>query len=61
MIQRLGLAEGKPVRLVQDGGESIMKLGRDDRLPEDVARVAGSHPLVSKLGPRFGTLQLEKM
>ncbi|MBM4181274.1 MAG: NADH-quinone oxidoreductase subunit G [Betaproteobacteria bacterium] len=61
LIQRLGLAEGQPVRIVQEGGESVMKLGRDDRLADGVVRVAGSHPLSSKLGPRYGAVRLEKM
>ncbi len=61
LIQRLGLAEGQPVRIVEDGGESVMKLGRDDRLADGVARIAGSHPLSSKLGPRYGAVRLEKM
>jgi NADH-quinone oxidoreductase subunit G len=61
MIQRLGLTEGKPVKIVQERGESVMKLGRDDRLAEGVARIAGSQPLASKLGPRYGAVRLEKM
>ena len=61
VIAKLNLVNGKPVRVLQEGGDSIMKLGRDDRLPADVARVAGSHPLVSKLGPRYGSVRLEKM
>ncbi|TXT22526.1 MAG: NADH-quinone oxidoreductase subunit G, partial [bacterium] len=61
LIQRLGLVEGQPVRIVQEGGESVMKLGRDDRLADGVVRVAGSHPLSSKLGPRYDAARLEKM
>ncbi len=61
LIQRLGLTEGKPVKVRQADGETILKLQRDDRLPEEVVRVAAVHPLTSRLGPRFGTLSLEKM
>jgi NADH-quinone oxidoreductase subunit G len=61
LIQRLGLSVDKPVRVVQDGGESVMKLGRDDRLPEDVARVAAAHRLTTRLPGRFAGLRLEKM
>ena len=61
LIQRLGLAVDKPVRVRQGEGETILKLQRDDRLPEDVVRVACAHPVTSRLGPRFGTLSLEKM
>jgi NADH-quinone oxidoreductase subunit G len=61
LIQRLGLAEGKPVKILQGRGESIMKLGRDDRLADGAVRIAGSHALTSKLGQRYGAVQLEKM
>lgn len=61
LIQRLGLTEGKPVKVRQGDGETILRLQRDDRLPEEVVRVAAVHPLTSRLGPRFGTLSLEKM
>ncbi len=61
LIQRLGLTVDKPVKVRQGEGETILKLQRDDRLPEEVVRVAGAHPLTSRLGPRFGTLSLEKM
>ena len=61
LIQRLGLTVDKPVKVRQGEGETILKLQRDDRLPEEVVRVAGAHPLTSRLGPRYGTLSLEKM
>ncbi|HRH82471.1 MAG TPA: NADH-quinone oxidoreductase subunit NuoG [Thiobacillaceae bacterium] len=61
LIQRLGLSVDRPVRVVQDSGESVLKLGRDDRLPEDVVRVAACHRLTTRLGERFGALRLEKM
>ncbi len=61
LIQRLGLVVDKPVKVRQGEGETILKLRRDDRLPEEVVRVAAVHPLTSRLGPRFGTVTLEKM
>jgi len=61
LIQRLGLTVDRPVKVRQGEGETILKLQRDDRLPEEVVRVAGAHPLTSRLGPRYGTLSLEKM
>jgi NADH-quinone oxidoreductase subunit G len=61
LISRLGLTDGKPVKVKQNGAETIMKLIRDDRLPDDVVRVAGSLPAVVMFGPRFGVLTLEKM
>lgn len=61
LIQRLGLTIDKPVKVRQGEGEAILRLRRDDRLPEEVVRVAAAHPLTSRLGPRFGSLSLEKM
>jgi NADH-quinone oxidoreductase subunit G len=61
LIQRLGLIEDRPVKVRQGSGETVLKLQRDDRLPQDVLRVAGSHALTARLGARFGTLSLEKM
>jgi NADH-quinone oxidoreductase subunit G len=61
LIARLGLAEDKPVRVRQGGAETIMKLVRNDGLPDNVVRVAGSLPAVVMFGPRFGAVSLEKM
>jgi NADH-quinone oxidoreductase subunit G len=61
LIARLGLTDGKPVKVKQNGAETVMKLIRDDRLPDNVVRVAGSLPAVVMFGPRFGSLTLEKM
>jgi len=61
LIARLGLAEDKPVKVRQDGAETVMRLVRDDSLPDNVARVAGSLAATSRLGPRYGEISLEKM
>ena len=61
LIGRLGLGEGKPVKVRQNGAETIMKLVRDDALPDDVVRVSGSLAAASRLGPRYGDISLEKM
>jgi NADH-quinone oxidoreductase subunit G len=60
-IARLGLTEGKPVKVIQGGADTVLKLKRDDALPDGVARVAGAHAVTAPLGPRFGNLRLEKM
>jgi len=61
LIARLGLTADKPVRVRQGSAETVMKLVRDDRLPDNVVRVAGSLPAVIMFGPRFGAISLEKM
>jgi hypothetical protein len=38
-----------------------MRLVRDDSLPDNVARIAGSLAATSRLGPRYGEISLEKM
>jgi NADH-quinone oxidoreductase subunit G len=61
LIARLGLTENRPVRVKQNGAETVMKLVRDDHLPDNVVRVAGSSHAVVMFGPRFGAISLEKM
>ncbi len=61
LIRRLGLQVDKPVKVIQGSVETVLRLGLDDRLPEEVVRVAAGHPVAARLGPRFGALRLEKM
>ena len=61
LIARLGLAEDKPVKVRHNGAETVLKLVRDDNLPDNVVRVAGSLAAASRLGPRYGEISLEKM
>lgn len=61
LINRLGLADEKPVKVRHNGAETVMKLLRDDALPDNVVRVAGNLMAASRLGPRYGELILEKM
>jgi NADH-quinone oxidoreductase subunit G len=55
LIDRLGLVADKPVKLKQDGIETVMKLVRDDALPDDVVRAFAC------AGARYGDISLEKM
>ncbi|MFZ5485284.1 MAG: NADH-quinone oxidoreductase subunit NuoG [Pseudomonadota bacterium] len=61
LITRLGLTADKPVKVRQNGVETVLKLVRDDALPDDVVRVSGNLAAASRLGPRYGDLSLEKM
>lgn len=61
LIERLGLTVDKPVKVRQGDNEVILRLKRDDSLLPEVVRVAAVHPLTSRLGPRFGSLSLEKV
>ncbi len=60
-IRALGLTVNRPVKVRQGPAETVLRLLQDDRLPEDVVRVAAVHPMTARLGPRFGTISLEKM
>jgi NADH-quinone oxidoreductase subunit G len=59
LMAKLGVADGQPVRIAQDGGEARLPAALDDRLPGDCVRVAAAHPATAGLGPMFGTVQVE--
>jgi NADH-quinone oxidoreductase subunit G len=60
LIAKLGLAAGSLVRLTQEGGEAVLELVPDERLPEGVLRVAAAHPSTADLGAMFGEIVLER-
>ncbi|MBI2314219.1 MAG: NADH-quinone oxidoreductase subunit G [Betaproteobacteria bacterium] len=60
LIERLGLKDGDRVRLAQNGGETTLHAGCDDRLPDNCIRVAAAHPLTAALGALFGTVSAER-
>jgi NADH-quinone oxidoreductase subunit G len=59
LIGRLGLTDGDHVRVRQGEGEAVLRLRRDDRLADDVLRVAAGHPLTAGLAGRFGAISVE--
>ena len=61
MVKRLGLIEGKWVRVTQDGGKSILKcVVNNDLMPGTVCIPRG---LVrsEKLGALFGSVELKNL
>jgi NADH-quinone oxidoreductase subunit G len=44
----------------QDGGEAVLELARDERLPDGVVRVAAAHAATASLGAMFGEIKLER-
>jgi NADH-quinone oxidoreductase subunit G len=60
LIARLGLAAGARVRVKQGGGEAVLELARDERLPDGVVRVAAAHPSTAGLGGMFGEVSVER-
>jgi len=61
LMQRLGLQAGDKVRVSQDGGEAVLAVACDDRLPADCVRIPAAHPLTAGLGPMFGEVQLARV
>jgi NADH-quinone oxidoreductase subunit G len=60
MLARLGVAPGQNVRVRQDGGEALLPAAGDDRLPDDVVRVAAGHASTAKLGGMLAAATVEK-
>ena len=57
-LARLGLREGERVRITQGGGEAVLEVRRDDRVPADCVRIQAGHPSTAGLGAMFGEAQL---
>ena len=60
LLQQLGVAEGSMVVVRQGGGSTVMRAGRDDKLPRGCVRVAAAHTLTAGLGQMFGDVVVEK-
>ncbi len=61
LIERLALHTGDRVRVSQDGGEAILAVARDDRLPDGCVRVAAANAATSQLGAPFGAISVERL
>jgi NADH-quinone oxidoreductase subunit G len=60
LLRHLGVAPGARVRVKQDGGEALVEIARDDRLPEGVVRLAAAHPATAALGGMFDPITVER-
>ena len=61
VVERLGLRQDDHVRIFQQGGEAVLRFRRDDKLPENCARIPGACPETAGLGPLFGHIELERV
>ena len=61
LMKKLGIGEGEPVLLRQNGGEARVNAARDDGLADNCVRVASSHPLTAGLGAMFGAISVERL
>jgi NADH-quinone oxidoreductase subunit G len=61
LLVRLGLRQADRVHISANGGEAVLEVRRDDRIPPDCVRIPAAHPLTSTLGPMFGEVQLARV
>ena len=57
---RLGLASGDNARVRQDGGEAVLQVAVDDRLPAECVRVPAALPATATLGAMTGAITVER-
>ncbi|HSD40256.1 MAG TPA: NADH-quinone oxidoreductase subunit NuoG [Burkholderiales bacterium] len=60
LLRNLGVTPGSRVRVKQDGGEALVNIERDDRLPDGVVRLAAAHPSTAALGGMFNAITVER-
>ena len=60
LCRKLGIEDGDLVRVRQGEGTAVLSALIDEKLPENVVRVAAAHALTSSLGPMFGAISVEK-
>jgi NADH-quinone oxidoreductase subunit G len=58
---KLGLAPGDFLRVTQEGGEAIVPVAVDERLPEGCVRLAAARPETAGLGSMMGTVSAERV
>jgi NADH-quinone oxidoreductase subunit G len=61
LYQQLGLGAGDYLRVRQGGGEAVVGVGVDERLPEGCIRLAAARPETAGLGPMFGPVSVERV
>jgi len=60
LARQLGVDDGAPLRVTQDGQAVQLHAEIDPGLPANVVRIAAAHATTAALGPMFGTLSVEK-
>jgi len=61
LYQRLGLMHGDLLRVTQEGGETVVPVAVDARLPEGCVRLAAARPETAALGPMLGTIAVARV
>jgi len=61
LYERLGLFPGDFLRVRQAGGEAVVPVAVDERLPDDCIRLASARPETAGLGAMFGAVDAERV
>jgi NADH-quinone oxidoreductase subunit G len=61
LYARLKLMAGDFLRVRQDGGEALVPVGVDERLPDECIRLAAARPETAALGAMFGVVSAERV
>jgi NADH-quinone oxidoreductase subunit G len=61
LYQRLGLMPADLLLVRQEGGEAIVPVAVDDRLPDGCIRLAAARPETAALGAMFGAVSAERV
>ena len=58
---QLGLRPGDFLRVTQDGGEAVVPVAVDERLPDGCVRLDAARPETAQLGAMFGSVKAERV
>ena len=61
LAQKLGVADGMPLRITQGKASVVLTAAVDRSLSDTVVRVAAAHASTKDLGPMFGAISVEKV
>lgn len=60
IAEKLGVAEGAQVKVMQEQGVAVLPVAVDVKLPDNVVRVSSGHASTAGLGGMFGAISVEK-
>ncbi|GIZ52468.1 NADH-quinone oxidoreductase [Noviherbaspirillum aridicola] len=60
LAEKLGVAAGDKIKVVQGQGSAVLEAAIDARLPASTVRVSAAHPSTASLGAMFGPISVEK-
>jgi NADH-quinone oxidoreductase subunit G len=61
LYKRLGLLPGDSLLVKQEGGEALVAVAVDERLPDGCIRLAAARPETAGLGAMFGFVSAERV